>query len=96
MSSMLKLNNISFHRYLFDNQLIIYVFVTLLAIFLSKLDYAYSKTNEQKVSINGSGLEIPRMVSLKNSLTYMRTGPGKEFPVKYELKQKKISPENNC
>ena len=28
------------------------------------------------------------MVSLKNSLTYMRTGPGKEFPVKFELKQK--------
>ena len=31
---------------------------------------------------------IPRIVSLKNSLTYMRTGPGKEFPVKFELKQK--------
>ena len=85
---MLKLNNISFHRYLFDNKLIIYVFVTLLAIFIIKLDYAYSKMNKQKVSINGSGLEIPRMVSLKNSLTYMRSGPGKEFPVKYELKQK--------
>ena len=49
---------------------------------------ALSKTNELKASINGSGLKIPRMVSLKNSLTYMRTGPGKEFPVKFELKQK--------
>ena len=28
------------------------------------------------------------MVSLKNSLTYMRSGPGKEFPVKFEFKKK--------
>jgi len=49
---------------------------------------ALSNTNETKVSINGSGLKIPRIVSLKNSLTYMRSGPGKDFPVKYELKQK--------
>ena len=47
-----------------------------------------TKTKEPKVSINGSGLAIPRIVSLKNSLTYMRSGPGKEFPVKFELKQK--------
>ena len=47
-----------------------------------------SKTKEPKVSVNGSGLVIPRIVSLKNSLTYMRTGPGKEFPIKFELKQK--------
>ena len=49
---------------------------------------AISKTKEPKVSINGSGLKIPRIVSLKNSLTYMRSGPGKDFPVKFELKKK--------
>ena len=49
---------------------------------------ALSNTNEPKVSINGSGLKIPRIVSLKNSLTYMRSGPGKEFPVKFEFKKK--------
>ena len=49
---------------------------------------ALSSKNEPKVSINGSGLKIPRMVSLKNSLTYMRSGPGKDFPVKFEIKQK--------
>ncbi len=49
---------------------------------------ALTKIKEPKVSINGSGLAIPRIVSLKNSLTYMRSGPGKEFPVKFELKQK--------
>ena len=56
--------------------------------FIISLENALSNTNEPKASINGSGLKIPRMVSLKNSLTYMRSGPGKEFPVKFELKQK--------
>ena len=41
-----------------------------------------------KNSINGSGLKLPRIVSTKNPLTYFRTGPGKEFPIKYELKQR--------
>ena len=56
--------------------------------FIISSENALSNTNGLKVSINGSGLKIPRIVSLKNSLTYMRTGPGKEFPVKFELKQK--------
>jgi len=56
--------------------------------FIISSDNALSNTKEPKVSINGSGLKIPRIVSLKNSLTYMRSGPGKEFPVKFELKQK--------
>ena len=56
--------------------------------FIISSENALSNTNEPKVSINGSGLKIPRMVSLKNSLTYMRSGPGKDFPVKFELKQK--------
>ena len=46
-----------------------------------------------KVSINGSGLKIPRIVSLKNSLTY-RSGPEKSFS-KFELNKKDIL-KNNC
>ncbi|MFL2828224.1 MAG: SH3 domain-containing protein [Candidatus Puniceispirillales bacterium] len=41
-----------------------------------------------KDNINGSGLKIPRVVSLKNSLTYMRSGPGKKYPVIFEIRQK--------
>ena len=33
-------------------------------------------------------MKLPRIVSTKNSLTYFRTGPGREFPIKYELRQK--------
>ena len=52
-----------------------------------------------KDKINGSGLKIPRVVSLKNSLTYMRSGPGKKYPVIFEIRQKgyplKITAEFN-
>ena len=69
-------------------KIILYASTFLLISFIISSENALSKTKKPKVSINGSGLMIPRVVSLKNSLTYMRTGPGKEFPVKFELKQK--------
>ena len=74
--------------YIFNSKIILYVPILLIIIFIISSENALSNQIEPKVSINGSGLEIPRMVSLKKSLTYMRSGPGKEFPVKFELKQK--------
>ena len=68
------------------NFLICYIFI-LFHILLSS-EMAFSEANNIKNSINGSGLNIPRIVSTKNSLTYIRTGPGKEFPIKFELIQK--------
>ncbi|MDC0093571.1 SH3 domain-containing protein [Alphaproteobacteria bacterium] len=49
---------------------------------------AHSENYLPKNNINGSGLKIPRIVSLKNSLTYMRSGPGKKYPITFEIKQK--------
>ncbi len=74
--------------YILKNKIILYTSTFMLINFIVFSENAFSKTNKLKTSINGSGLKIPRMVSLKNSLTYMRSGPGKEFPVKFELKQK--------
>ena len=74
--------------YFFDFKIILNVPILLIIIFIVSLENAVSNQIEPKVSIKGSGLEIPRMVSLKNSLTYMRSGPGKEFPVKFELRQR--------
>ena len=58
-----------------------------------------SEIYKPKLSINGSGLKIPRMVSLKNSLTYMRSGPGKKYPIIFEFRKKgyplKITAEYN-
>ncbi len=62
--------------------------IFLMISFMTYSEKVLSDSKEPKVSINGSGLKIPRIVSLKNSLTYMRSGPGKEFPIKFELKQK--------
>ena len=83
---MFKVNNMNI--YIFNYKIILYASTFMIISFIVSSENALSKTNELKVSINGSGLKIPRMVSLKNSLTYMRSGPGKEFPVKFELKQK--------
>jgi SH3-like domain-containing protein len=63
------------------------VFIFLfLVIFFSKV--AHSENYVPKTNINGSGLKIPRIVSLKNSLTYMRSGPGTKYPIIFEIKQK--------
>ena len=74
--------------YRFSYKIILYASTFMIVSFVISSEQALSNTNELKTSINGSGLKIPRMVSLKSSLTYMRSGPGKEFPVKFELKQK--------
>ncbi len=74
--------------YILNYKIILYTSTFMIISIIISSENALSNTNELKTSINGSGLKIPRMVSLKNSLTYMRSGPGKEFPIKFELKQK--------
>ncbi len=85
---MFKLNTIKSYRLIFKSKLILYFLIFLMISLLFLTKNALSNAKEPKISINGSGLIIPRMVSLKNSLTYMRSGPGKEFPVKFEFKKK--------
>ena len=86
MSRVFKLNVMNI--YIFNSKIILNIPILLIIIFIISSENALSNQIEPKVSINGSGLEIPRMVSLKKSLTYMRSGPGKEFPVKFELRQR--------
>ena len=85
---MFKLNTIKIYMFIFKSKLILSFLIFLLMNSLLFKENALSNTKKPKVSINGSGLKIPRVVSLKNSLTYMRSGPGKEFPVKFEFKKK--------
>ena len=70
------------------SKLILSVLFFLIFSYMFSSEKAFSNTNESKVSINGSGLKIPRIVSLKNSLSYMRSGPGKKFPILFEFNQK--------
>ena len=80
--------NIKFFIFLkdFKSQFFVIIFLVINLFFFSQP--TLSKTENSKKSINGSGLKIPRMASLKNSLTYVRTGPGKEFPIKSEINKK--------
>tara|TARA_A100001015_G_C14810376_1_gene640569 strand:- start:85 stop:624 length:540 start_codon:yes stop_codon:yes gene_type:complete len=77
--------SLSFFKFIknYAFQIFVIFFFTINLIFYPQLTQS-----EIKNSINGSGLKIPRVVSLKNLLTFMRTGPGKEFPIKYEINLK--------
>ena len=86
MSSVFKINAMNINIFKLKKKICYSVFFIISFMIFS--EKALSNTSISKFSINGSGLEIPRIVSLKNSLTYMRTGPGKQFPVKFEFKQK--------
>ena len=86
MSCVFKINQMNI--YIFKCKVIFYFSIFLIISFMIFSTNALSNKKEPRVSINGSGLKIPRIVSLKTSLTYMRSGPGKEFPIKFELKQK--------
>ena len=78
---------ISFGFFIFEKNYKFLLFATIF-LMLGFIFWPYPTNSEIKNSINGSGLKIPRVVSLKNSLTFMRTGPGKEYPIKFEINQK--------
>ena len=82
MLKLIFLNNI----YILKNNFKLVFLALLLSILF--FEVANSEIYVPKNNINGSGLKIPRIVSLKNSLTYMRSGPGKKYPIIFELKQK--------
>ena len=79
---------VNINIYVTKNKILLSAFLFFIIYILISSECSFSNTKNTKISINGSGLKIPRIVSLKNSLTYMRTGPGKEFPVKFELRQR--------
>ena len=93
---MFKLNFLS-NIYILQTSIKSNFLALLLIIFFSEV--VYSENYVPKTNINGSGLKIPRIVSLKNDLTYMRSGPGKKYPIVFEIKQKgyplKITSEFN-
>ena len=47
-------------------------------------------SQEKKVVIRGSGLPVPRFVSLKSDEANLRTGPGREYPVIWQYRKKGV------
>ena len=80
--------NIKFFIFIKKCKFLLFVTLFIIMNLIFYTETALSEIKNSKKSINGSGLKVPRMASLKKSLTYVRTGPGKEFPIKYEINQK--------
>jgi SH3-like domain-containing protein len=61
------------------------VITTVFAVLASPIPLAYGQ--EVKLTVRGSGLPVPRFVSLKFDETNLRAGPGKEYPVLWQYRQ---------
>ena len=85
---MLFINHMSFFIFIKNHKFLLFFIFILTSNLIFYSRPSLSEIKSLKNSINGSGLKIPRIVSLKNSLTFIRTGPGKEFPKKFEIYQK--------
>ena len=59
-------------------------FLLLLILLLSGV----ARAEENRISIKGSNLEIPRFVTLKTNEANMRAGPGMEYPIKWEYRRR--------
>ena len=47
-----------------------------------------ASAQENRISIRGSNLEIPRFVTLKTNKVNMRSGPGRKHPIKWQYQRK--------
>lgn len=52
------------------------------------LPFSPALAQENRISVRGSNLEIPRFVTLKTNTVNMRTGPGREYPILWEYKRR--------
>ena len=65
------------------------IIILFLFSFIFFINNSLANNYEPKIVINGSGLQMPRMVSLNKSLVFMRSGPGTKYPIKFEFRKKK-------
>lgn len=56
-----------------------------IAVFSGHSGTAFAQEN--RISIRGSNLEIPRFVTLKSNRVNMRAGPGKDYPIQWEYRR---------
>lgn len=53
-------------------------------------DANQAHAQEAKLVVQGSGLPVPRFVTLKSNKVNMRVGPGREYPLSWVYKQKNL------
>jgi len=52
------------------------------------LPLSLASAQENRISVRGSNLEIPRFVTLKSNRVNMRAGPGLDYPILWEYKRR--------
>lgn len=65
----------------------------ILAVFLVFTAFAAHAADEIKPAFRTTDLPLPRFVSLRSDQVYARAGPGPQFPVKWEYRQKGLPVE---
>ncbi|MDC1381915.1 SH3 domain-containing protein [Candidatus Puniceispirillum sp.] len=69
---------------------LVFKFFLLILTFFSPLTSLVSPTNaiaqEAKLTVRGSGLPVPRFVTLKFDEANLRSGPGREYPVLWQYR----------
>ena len=61
-----------------------------LGIFFVAMPMSQAVAQEAKIVVKGSGLPVPRFVTLKSNEVNMRVGPGREYPLSWVYKQKNL------
>lgn len=56
----------------------------------SLFETGQAHAQEAKLVVQGSGLPVPRFVTLKSNKVNMRVGPGREYPLSWVYKQKNL------
>ncbi len=62
--------------------------IILTANIISPATITAAVAQENRLSIRGSNLEIPRFVSLKSNLVNMRVGPSRDYPIVWQYHRK--------
>ncbi len=68
-------------------QVLQYILIGLSGMFVAM---GSSVAQDNRISIRGSNLEIPRFVTLKTNRVNMRTGPGKNYPIQWQYQRRSL------
>jgi len=68
-------------------QVLQYILIGLSGMFVAM---GSSVAQDNRISIRGSNLEIPRFVTLKTNRVNMRTGPGINYPIQWQYQRRSL------
>ena len=83
--------NLNYQNYWFMTKLLVHLSIlcvlVLGGIFGSAIHISPAQAQEAKLTVRGSGLPVPRFVTLKFGKVNLRAGPGSEYPVLWQYRR---------